>query len=65
MADTPNVRGFATPGDVLPILPGFDFVAPALQQVEQTKAPTVQRRYHFNRYKQIEALHQLAEDEKT
>jgi Plasmid encoded RepA protein len=61
MANTPKVRGFVTPGNVLPRL---DFLAPTLQHIEQTKAPTVQRRYHFNRYKQIQALHQLAEDEK-
>src|SRR5215469_11532854 len=61
MADTPKVRGFVTPSD---LLSGFDFLAPVRQHAEQTKAPTVQGRYHFNRSKQLEALHQLAEAEK-
>lgn len=43
------------------MLPGFESLAPTLQQVKQSKSPTPQARHHFNRLKQMEALHQVAE----
>jgi len=43
------------------LLPGFEALAPVAQEVAQTKALTVQGKHHFNRYRQFEALHHIAE----
>jgi hypothetical protein len=46
---------------VAELLPGFEELAPVLQEQAQTKAVTVQGKHHFNRFKQIEALYQIGE----
>jgi hypothetical protein len=46
---------------VAELLPGFETLAPVLQEQAQTKAVTVQGRHHFNRFKQIESLYQIGE----
>lgn len=38
------------------LLPGFESLTPVLQEIEQSKAPTVQGRHHFTRFKQLDAL---------
>jgi hypothetical protein len=45
------------------LLPGFEKLAPILKEAEQEKALTVQGRHHFNRYKQIDALVQIGEEQ--
>lgn len=51
-------------GGMVPVselLPGFEALAPALQNAAETKSLTVQAKHHFNRYKQIESLHEIGE----
>ena len=51
-------QGLIRVGD---LLPGFEGLAPVLQEVEQTKAITPQGKHHYNRFRQLEELHQIAE----
>jgi hypothetical protein len=53
-------RGLVRAGD---LLPGFEGLAPVLQEVKQTKALTPQGRHHFNQLRQIDALVQIGEDQ--
>ena len=53
-------QGLVRAGD---LLPGFESLAPTLQEVKQTKALTPQGRHHFNRFKQIDALASIGEDQ--
>jgi hypothetical protein len=57
---TPPSRtaGFIRAGD---LLPGFEALAPAVQEIEQKKALTPQGRHHFNRLRQIDALATVGE----
>lgn len=45
------------------LLPGFEDFAPIVQAAQQSKALSVQGRHHFNRLKQLDALHQIGEDQ--
>jgi hypothetical protein len=51
-------EGFVRAGD---LLPGFEGIAPILQEIEQSKALTPQGRHHYNRLKQIDALASVGE----
>ena len=53
-------HGLVRAGD---LLPGFESLAPTLQEVKQTKALTPQGRHHFNRFKQVDALAWIGEDQ--
>jgi hypothetical protein len=44
------------------LLPGFESLAPVVQNAIQKQADTPQARHHFNRYKQIDALVGIGED---
>lgn len=54
-------RTFASVGDLLPVL--SEHLAPIIQEAEQHKALTKQGRHHYNRYKQLEALLQIGEEQ--
>ena len=56
-----NEQGLVPIGE---LLPGFEVLKPALQEIAQTKAPTVQGRFHYSSFKQFEALHQIAEEQR-
>ena len=64
MNEKRDQRGFVRAADALPdLLPGFESMAPAVcRHIEQDKAVTPQRRHHFNRLQQIDALARIAED---
>jgi hypothetical protein len=60
MAQKPKQdQGMQRVGD---LLPGFESIAPALQQAQQQQSETPQGRHHFNRLKQINALAEIGED---
>jgi hypothetical protein len=54
-------RGFVSAGDLLPGL--SEHLAPIIQEAHQSKALTKQGRHHFNRYKQLEALLKIGEEQ--
>lgn len=57
---TNDKSGFVRAGD---LLPGFEDLAPAVQEAHQAKAMTPQGRHHFNRYRQIDALLHIGDEQ--
>ncbi len=53
-----EAKGLVRAGD---LLPGFEQFVPVLQEVKQPKALTVQGKYHFNTYKQLDTLSAVGE----
>jgi hypothetical protein len=55
-----NPQGLVRAGD---LLPGFESLVPAIQEIKQAKALTPQGRHHFNRFKQVDALLSIGEEQ--
>lgn len=59
MKKSEKLGGFVRAGD---LLPGFENLAPVLQEAKQKQAETPQGKHHFNRLKQINSLAEIGED---